>query len=462
MPFSAADYDEFVSAELPGLLASAELLTLRTHAAESLVVDTLAAAYRSWPNLRRSRDPAAAVQQRLFTRYARLARAEVRMRRRTTDRDTLELDEHVTGHERLDDADAVWQAILDLPDRERTALVGAWWERHRSDGSVKAESLRLRAGARITERVARVRAVRRVAATVGVSPDHEISDGRSDSSQWLEAEITAAFDARHRQAVDTAPIRQELQVRTSQLRPTPHRPSRAAAGLGAAGAVVLTLVALQLWPGSNDQTTGGSVRPTVASAPAGARLVGFHDVVVAIPSGWMHESNCEVGVGENVIYGNADSRRNCVTRGSESSVTFEALPPYPLPYRIPLEPTRLVGGHRVFALDVYKDADAYEQVVVVPVSSFKMTIHSPDRTVLGEIVASMREIPEGYAVVPLSAGHRVRDAVADLTAVGLGQSITHASGISQRYGSPPVTFQSPAPGTIVLRGTDVRLGLPSF
>lgn len=463
MQSSAADYDEFVTDQIPGLLAAAELLMTQTRAAESIVVDTLAAAYQSWPSLRRSRDPAAAVQQLLFARYARMARAELRAQRRSAGHDALKLDENAAAREGSEDADAVWEAVLDLPLRERTALVGAWWERHRSIPSAAAGLPRLRPAARITREAARARAVRRIAATVGVSPDDEISDRHGDGSQWLEGEITTAFDARHRHDVDTAPIQQALRVRRVQVQPMPHRPWRGVAGLGVVGAVVLGLVALQLWPSGNvDNSAAGSTRPTVARAPAGARLVGFHDVVIAVPSSWKHETSCQVEVSDNVIFGDADSRRSCVTKRSESSVTLEALPPYPLPYQLPPEPTRLVGGHRVFALELGKGPDAYEQVVVVPVSSFKMTIHSLDLTVVDEIVASMRETPEGYAVVPLSRGHRVRDAVADLAAVGLGQSIMHASGISQRYGSPPVTFQSPAPGTIVLRNTKVRLGLPSF
>lgn len=463
MQSSAADYDDFVTDQLPGLLAAAELLTTQTRAAESLVVDTLVAACQSWPSLRLSRDPAAEVQQLLFSRYARLARAELRAQRRSTDHDALELDEHAAIRHRLEEADAVWQAVLDLPIRERTALVSAWWERHRSPVPSEAGSLRLRAVARLARQDTRVRAVRRIAATVGVSPGDEICDGRGDGGRWLEGEITAAFDAHHRHDVDTAPIQQVLHAQTDQLRPTPHRVRRAVAGLGAAGAVGLALVALQLWPGGNvNDSAAGSTPPVVAPAPAGAMLVGFRDVVVAVPSSWEHETSCQMRVSDNVVYGDAPSRRNCVTRRSESSVTFEALPPYPLPYRMPPVPTRLVGGHRVFALDVDKDASAYEQVVVVPVSSVKMTIHSPDLAIIGEIVASMRDVPEGYAVVPSCQGHRVRDAVADLAAVDLDQSIAHASGISQRYGSPPVTFQSPAPGTIVLRGTNIRLGLPSF
>ncbi len=458
-----AGFDELVTDELPRLLAVAELLTGQPRAAESLVLDTLVTAYRSWPSLGRSRDPAAAVRRLLFSRYSSVARAERRAYDKRDSHDALELDEHPAARQPRDDGDAVWQAVLDLPLRERTALLWAWSKRGDDRMPARVALPRPPALDRMARDAARRRAVARIAATVGVSPEDEISDGRGDGRLWLEGEITATLDARHRDDVEVAPLREALRVETEHIRPTPHRGRRAVAAIAAVVTVVVALAVVQVWPGDDvDDTAAGTPLPSVAAAPDGTRLVGFGDVAVAVPSRWNSETSCRASVSDTVTYGDAVTRRNCAADTGKASVTFEALSPYPLPYRMPPTATDVVGGHQVFALGVVKGSAAYEQVVLVPISSFKMTVRSPDRSVITKVVASLRLVPDGYVVVPVCEGHRVGDAVADLEAAGLGQTIAHASGVSQRYGSPPVTFQSPTPGSIVLRGSKVRLGLPSF
>ncbi len=464
MDTPAADYDELVDEQLPRLLSMAELLTTKTRTAETLVLDALVTAWQRWPTLGRSADPAAAVRRLLFAQNSRTARAERKAQGKNARQDALELHEQAATHQQHDPADAVWQAVLDLPLRERAVLLWTWSERgdERTPARV-GQPRRSVTVDRMVRDAARRRAVSRIAATVGVSPQDEISDDRGDGRDWLEGEITAALDAHCRHDVDVTLLREALRVRTEQVVPTPHRTWPTVVGIAAAVTVVVALVVVQLWPrGDADDRADGSTRPAAAPAPDGARLVGFGDVAVAVPSRWNPETSCRASISDTVTYGDAVTRRNCVTETGESSVTFEALSPYPLPYRMPPDATDVVGGHQVFALGLVESFGVYEQVVLVPISSFKMTVRSPDRSVLADVVASVRLVPEGYVVVPVCKGRPVDDAVADLSAVGLGQSIAHASGLSQRYGSPPVTFQSPAPGSVVLRGSKVRLGLPSF
>ncbi|MGI8993485.1 MAG: PASTA domain-containing protein [Nocardioidaceae bacterium] len=463
MPTPSDDYDTFVTEQLPDLLTVAELLTAQPSVAESLVVDTLVATYRAWPSLQRSRDPVSTVRRLLSSQYSGWARAQNEARSGTRRHEPLQLHEHPAPREQLDDTDAVWQAILDLPVRERTALVWRWLEGCENSAAASAAPPRRPSVAHIARDAAHHRAFESIAATVGISPDDEISDGRSNSRDWLEGEIAATLAARRRPHLDVASTRAKVGTQTDQINATPRRASSAVLAVAAAAVVVVALVVVQMWPGGPaGDGAAGSTPPWVAPAPTGAQLVGYGDVAVAVPSSWGPKTACAAGVDDAVIYGDAVTRRSCASEAGVSSVTFEAPPAYPPLFRKPPEAISVVGEHQVLAFDLGKAAGLYERVVLAPISGFQMTIRSPDRGVVDEIVASIRGIPVGYAVVPLCEGHRVGDAVADLTVVGLRPTIAHASGVSQRYGSPPVTFQSPAPGSIVLRGTKVRLGLPSF
>ncbi len=163
-----------------------------------------------------------------------------------------------------------------------------------------------------------------------------------------------------------------------------------------------------------------------------------------------------------MIYPDAAVEGRCATSPGASSITFADPPPYPSPYRAAPDEVGEVGDRVVLGTAVSRTDAGYEQTLLVPGSGFSMVVRSPDRSVVVEVAASMRVVPDGFTVVPPCRGQRLRDAAADLADARLKLVVDQASTLSGNRGQPPVTFQNIDSGQLVPIGSRIELFVPSF
>jgi len=122
---SDEEFEEFVAGALPRLLRFAHVLTGNPAAAEDLVQTALGRSWRAW-RLHRIDDPQAFVRKVMVNSYASWYR-------RHGSRETAVADppEKVIAEDqarRIDDRDAVWRALLTLPERQRAVIVLRYYE----------------------------------------------------------------------------------------------------------------------------------------------------------------------------------------------------------------------------------------------------------------------------------------------------------------------------------------------
>ena len=118
-------FAEFVAARSPALQRAAYLIVGDAALAQDLVQEALTKTYVAWPRLR---DPANA---EAYTRKALTTTAIGWFRRRSWgERPTAHLPERaLAGHaEAYDRRDWLWQALLELPVRQRAAVVLRYYE----------------------------------------------------------------------------------------------------------------------------------------------------------------------------------------------------------------------------------------------------------------------------------------------------------------------------------------------
>ena len=120
------EFTEFVATALPGLLRFGHVLTGNAATAEDLVQTALGRSLRAW-RLRRIEDPRAFVRKVMVDSYASWHRryggrewavAEVAGRAVMTEDPAC----------RVDDRDAVWRALRELPPRQRAVIVLRYYE----------------------------------------------------------------------------------------------------------------------------------------------------------------------------------------------------------------------------------------------------------------------------------------------------------------------------------------------
>jgi RNA polymerase sigma-70 factor (sigma-E family) len=114
-----ADFEAFVAAHGPGLLAFARAITANRSDAEDLLQNALTSAYARWPGIR--------VEEAVAYVRRSIANGRVSLWRRRSSRDVLGFEVDVVSHEHHDDDTverlAMRAALLRLPRGQRVVLV---------------------------------------------------------------------------------------------------------------------------------------------------------------------------------------------------------------------------------------------------------------------------------------------------------------------------------------------------
>jgi RNA polymerase sigma-70 factor (sigma-E family) len=128
-PVNRADEDDFrsfVAARSPALLWFAHVLTCDRDAAEDVVQTALAKTALGWSRVRRKDNPEGYVRRAIVNTHLNAMR---RRPWREQPREYIPEDAEVRRPEReLDDRDAMWQALAELPPRQRAVLVLRYYE----------------------------------------------------------------------------------------------------------------------------------------------------------------------------------------------------------------------------------------------------------------------------------------------------------------------------------------------
>jgi RNA polymerase sigma-70 factor (sigma-E family) len=121
-----ADFRSFVAARSPALLSFAHLLTGDRHAAEDVVQTALAKTAFGWSRVRRKDNPEGYVRRAIVTTHLNALR---RKPWREQPREFLPDDATQRRPEaEHDDRDAMWQALAELPPKQRAVLVLRYYE----------------------------------------------------------------------------------------------------------------------------------------------------------------------------------------------------------------------------------------------------------------------------------------------------------------------------------------------
>jgi RNA polymerase sigma-70 factor (sigma-E family) len=120
------EFTEFVAAALPGLLRFGHVLTGNAAAAEDLVQTALGRSLRAW-RLRRIEDPRSYVRKVMVNSYASWHRRHGGREWAVAEPagDSVTAEDHAC---RVDDRDAVWRALQELPPRQRAVVVLRYYE----------------------------------------------------------------------------------------------------------------------------------------------------------------------------------------------------------------------------------------------------------------------------------------------------------------------------------------------
>ncbi|PZF79224.1 SigE family RNA polymerase sigma factor [Jiangella anatolica] len=120
---ATVEFEAFVRASLPGLLRYGHLLTGSPHDAADLVQTALEKAGGRWSRIvRQDADPLAYVRRSMANAHVS------RWRRRRREVLLDELPDHAVSHPDRLDGEPVWQALAQLPPRQRAVLVLRYYE----------------------------------------------------------------------------------------------------------------------------------------------------------------------------------------------------------------------------------------------------------------------------------------------------------------------------------------------
>jgi DNA-directed RNA polymerase specialized sigma24 family protein len=455
-------FDVFAANHVGELMALARCLTSDTTESQQLVEDALIEASRSW---QRGDGARLCVARRQLVRGYLGHRRPLPLRPM---RGALELTDRSTVHGT--DAGAVdplgpevlGQGLAEIAPRHLVTLA----LRVDRDLSVAETASVLRRTPAVVRRRER-RAFEEVRLGADLAPAVSTgADEESDSS--LRDSVRTALTVRSVAEFDATSLLQQVTERTHRTggRLPSSRLVLLSAGIAAAALSVSLAVGTLLDHGQLDDVhspdgggrgVGGAVRPP---APPGMRLVGYRGLAVAVPANWrLQGSSC----GRVVVLGggrqHGSNGGSCAAIGPVSLTMEDALPNSP-PLFTPSRRTIRVAGHEAQRSVLSRVEDGYQQTVFVFGADFLMTVRAPEKATVKAVVASLNEVPTGFAVVPDCESLPVHDAVAALTAVDLTSSIAHSSSLSTWRDEPPVIFQNTPSGAVVRSGTAVSLTIP--
>jgi RNA polymerase sigma-70 factor (sigma-E family) len=120
------EFDEFMTASWPSLYRTAVLMTGDVHLAEDLLQNTMGKVYKAWPRVSRVEHPRSYARTILANEvsswWRKRSSSEVPMVSRPDDTST-------PGHDdRIAQADMMWQALHQLPARQRAVMVLRYYE----------------------------------------------------------------------------------------------------------------------------------------------------------------------------------------------------------------------------------------------------------------------------------------------------------------------------------------------
>ncbi|MFG2947600.1 SigE family RNA polymerase sigma factor [Streptomyces adustus] len=124
------EFQAFVTGRWPRLMRTAFLLTGEQHAAEDLVQSTLEKTFVAWRRVGSADDPEAYVRRVMINAHARRHRRKLREFLAPRDDSGLAHEIADTGDRisQADDRNALLKALVQLPPRQRQAVVLRYWE----------------------------------------------------------------------------------------------------------------------------------------------------------------------------------------------------------------------------------------------------------------------------------------------------------------------------------------------
>lgn len=455
MATSTVEFGPFALGAADRLLRLSYLLTGRRAAALELTADALLLTRQRWDAASMSAADAIALQSLLNCYRGRF--------RRNTD------ELHVALIDAVADPDAergetgtdcaLWGALAELAEDERAVLVLRYAE----------ELTDTQIGAVLGWPVLRVTFIARRALRTLTT---QVSDIEVEAA--LPVALSAAADDFGR-SVEPDPFtkvvdRADMVTRASRAFAAGARlqPVRAPVGwrsaLAAAAAVVVAVVVWQLPdrlsggdPGGGAAPTASRNRPAVLQPPPGGKFVGYGDVMLTVPAGWSQTSGCLTGDNGAVSYENTPPDVSCAGEAPRALVSFRSSivgPPQLLGRSVA---AGAIAGKQLLLTPVRRVGPSYQQIVAVPADRFYVVVQARERRVVARVVASLREVPAGFRVVPSVQSLRAPHARAALREVGLRLTKRAVAIGSWPHQAPRVGSQSPAVGSVVPAGSAVSV-----
>ncbi len=238
---------------------------------------------------------------------------------------------------------------------------------------------------------------------------------------------------------------------------------------GAALATAAIVVAGAVLAGGPDDAVGqkpvvsGSARVAAAPprAPAGARLVGLRDIVVAVPAEWStNDIRCGEPMSDTVSF-DSDKVRSCramPSAGISALHIVDSESQRAASFIEQAQPAGEVDGVSIARTPVAADGTGgYIGALVVNRSKVVMWVTSLEQSTIERVLDSVAVLPDGYVTVPIDPNGPWRSTRGRMLQAGLDLSIVRRAraGLS---GNVILDIEPPA-GAVVPKGSTVRVTL---
>lgn len=454
------DFFDFAAARVCELVRLGHASTGAVDAGERLVEEALVEVFRSWPQSQPSGDPLLTARRALAAAHRRWSQSARPSRRVALElHDVRAADDDQERAAVLDGGVGLWEALEFLSPRQRLTVALRF-----------AGDLTPGETAHVLNRPVMLvrRSERQALNELGLAADlpHDLAsapDARLSAESDLAERLRLVLRTQVGVPFEPEPLLQRVRHRTGRVR---QRSARFPVQAVATSALALVGASVVIWSVLASDAPNDSGLENRPPSAQGTQLVGYRSIAVAVPANWrLNESPCGRTAADGRVYRSAQTDGGrCTPAAGGSNVTFADAPLYPSPLQEPPQTAGQVGNHLTLRTNLTHSDGGYEQTVLVPKAMFVIvvTVRSPDRSVVEDIVNSARGVPEGFAIVPKCESLPVREAVAALSRAGLTSKVLHTSALSVRYSVPPVTFQDRRPGSVIPTGSAVALTIPSF